>query len=306
MARKLIVELVGDASSLEKAFAKSTKSAKSFDKATDKVGKSSRRMGRSIVGLAGGFVGAAGLTTVVHAAFSEMADAQKVTAQTNAVLKSTGEAAHVTAGHVDELANSLLKKSGVDDEVIKSGENMLLTFTNIRNEAGKGNDVFDQATKTLLDMSTATGQDMTKAAVQLGKALNDPIKGIGALSRVGVTFTASQKQMIKHLVQTGHAMEAQKIILRELNREFGGSAEAAGKTLPGKLNILRETLLNLAGSIAEKLAPTITKLVDRLTKWLENSKNQKKVIDAVTTAANVLAGTLKVLATAFGIVSIAL
>ena len=50
-----------------------------------------------------------------------------------------------------------MKKTGVDDEAIPSGENLLLTFTNIRNEAGKGNDVFDQATTATLDLSVALG-----------------------------------------------------------------------------------------------------------------------------------------------------
>ena len=76
-----------------------------------------------------------------------MGEAQKVSAQTRAVLKSTGKAAKVSAKQVDQLAEALMTKSGVDDEVIKSGENMLLTFTNIRNEVGKGNKIFTQATK---------------------------------------------------------------------------------------------------------------------------------------------------------------
>ena len=80
-----------------------------------------------------------------------------------------------------------MKKTGIDDEAIQSGENLLLTFTNIRNEAGKGNDVFNQATETMTDMSVALGQDMKSRRRQLGKALNDPIKGITALSRVGVS-----------------------------------------------------------------------------------------------------------------------
>ena len=58
-----------------------------------------------------------------------------------------GGSANVTAKQVDKLSASLMEKSGVDDEVIQSGENMLLTFTKIRNEAGKGNDIFNQATK---------------------------------------------------------------------------------------------------------------------------------------------------------------
>jgi hypothetical protein len=306
VARKLIVEIVGDASSLERAFKKSSKSANRFESNMAKTQTKSRRafagMGRSVLGFAGSFVGAYGLVSAARAAFSEMAEAQKVTAQTNAVIKSTGKAANVSAKHVDDLATSLLNVSGVDDEVIKAGENMLLTFRDIRNESGEGNKIFDEATKATLDLSVAMGRDMTQSAIMVGKALNDPVKGVGALRRVGVQFTKAQEDQIKALVATGDKMGAQKLILEELRKEFGGSAEAAGKTLPGKLNILRNTLLNLAGSIAALLTPTITKLVDKMVVWLSKSKNQKQVLDtvkaaaeAVESVARVLVGTFKAL-----------
>jgi phage-related minor tail protein len=103
---------------------------------------------------------------------------------------------------------------------------MLLTFRNIRNEAGKGNDIFNRSTRVLLDMSKALGVDSSKAAIQLGKALNDPVKGITALRRVGVTFTEQQQKQIDTLVKSGRTLDAQKMILRELTKEFGGSAVA--------------------------------------------------------------------------------
>src|SRR5688500_14401302 len=129
-----------------------------FDRQMD---RSESRMGK--VGKAAGIAGAAiagGLALGVRAGVKEFMDAQKVTAQTNAVLESTGGIANVTAGEIDNLAGSLLRKSGVDDETIKSGQNMLLTFTKIRNETGKGRDIFNQATKATLDLSVAMGKDM--------------------------------------------------------------------------------------------------------------------------------------------------
>ena len=225
MARKISVEIVGDARSLEKAFSKSSKSAKRFQGDMDKTNRKGKStfggLGR-VAGFAAGAIGTYGLAQGVRAVVGEMSEAQKVGAQTGAVIKSTGGAANVSAKQVDALAESLLKKCGVDDEVIKSGENMLLTFTNIRNEQGKGNKIFDEATKATLDLSVATGKDMTNAAVLVGKALNDPKKGLTALRRVGVQFTDAQEDQIKALVKSGKTMDAQKIILRELQKEFGG------------------------------------------------------------------------------------
>lgn len=160
---------------------------------------------------------------------AEAREAAKVGRLTNQVIESTGGAAKVSAGHVGDLANSLSNLAGVDDEMIQTGENVLLTFTNIRNAAGKGNDIFDQAAKAALDLSQSPvgNGDMAASAVQLGKALNDPIKGVSALTRVGVSFTQQQKDQIKALVESGDTLGAQKIILKELNTEFGGAAAAA-------------------------------------------------------------------------------
>ena len=166
MARKLVVDIVGDARSLERAFKRSARSAKTFDRSMTKTGRRSSRLrryrparcrardrlarrGRDRLRLPG--------------RLRRDAEAQKVAAQTNAVLKSTGGRPSVTAKQVEKLAESLMLKSGVDDEVIQSGENVLLTFTNIRNEAGKGNDIFDQATKATLDLSVALGQGHVRA-----------------------------------------------------------------------------------------------------------------------------------------------
>jgi len=155
------------------------------------------------------------------------------------------------------LADSLSGVTRFTDEAIISGESMLLTFTGI------GKDVFPDVTKVMLDVSQAMGQDLKSSAIQLGKALNDPTKGISALTRVGVTFTEEQKNLIKSLQDTGDVAGAQRIILAELEKEFGGSAEAAGKTFAGQLDILRNKLSNVAEDVGNKFLPLIQ---DGLTK----------------------------------------
>lgn len=242
------------------------RAAKDLDNVGDRGSKSLGKIGKvaKTAALGLGTAAGVGLAWAAKTGWDEFQEGERVGAQTNAVLKSTGNIANVSADHISNLAGALLKKSGVDDDAIQSGENMLLTFTNIRNEVGKGNDIFDQTTKTLLDMSIATGQDMPKAAVMLGKAINDPLKGVGALSRVGVTFTEGQKKMIKSLMESGNVMAAQKIILGELNKEFGGSAEALGKTLPGQIEIAKNTLNNWLGELVGKAIPYIERFVASL------------------------------------------
>lgn len=191
-------------------------------------------------GLALGFTAAAGGILAggafLKGAFDEAQESIKVGAQTTAVLKSTGGQANVTANDIGNLATSISNKIGVDDEAIQAGENMLLTFTNVRNEVGKGNDIFNQATVAANDMAAAFGGDATSNSKILGKALNDPTKGISALTRVGVTFTDQQKKQIAALQASGDMAGAQKIILGELTKETGGSA-AAQATAADKMSV---------------------------------------------------------------------
>jgi len=246
----VVVKFLGDVSDLK-------------DKTSDAEGALGK-VGSAVGGLAKSalLVGVPALGAFGAASLKAFGESEKVAAQTGAVLKSTGGAANVTAGHVGDLADSLSKMSGTDDEAIASGENMLLTFTNVQNKVGKGNDIFDQATQTMLDMSTALGQDTTQSAMQLGKALNDPIQGITALRRVGVSFTDAQESQIKALVASGKTMDAQKIILGELQKEFGGSAKAAGDTFAGAMGKLKVQAGNFMEDVGGKLAPFVVGFTD--------------------------------------------
>lgn len=268
MSRKIEVQILGDSKSLEAALGRSQTKTSKFGRGLAVAAK---------VG-AGALLG---LGVAAKIGFDELNDSQKVGAQTAAVLKSTGGAANVTAGHVNDLAQRLLHLSGVDDETIQSGENMLLTFRNIHNEVGRGNDIFDQATKATLDLSVATGKDMKSSAILVGKALNDPVKGLTALRRVGVQFTADQEKLIKKLVATGNTAEAQKLILGELKQEFGGSAKAAGTTLSGQLGVLKESFADVASNVVTALLPALQNLIGILssaTGWMKRNAEATKLI----------------------------
>ena len=221
-----------------------------------------------IAAVAAGAAALGGLVKTLQVGTAEFMEQQKVAAQTGAVLKSTGSIANVTAEQMEKLSGALMKKSGVDDEAIQSGQNLLLTFTKIRNETGRGNDIFDQATVAMLDLSVAMGKDLNSSAILVGKALNDPVRGATALTRAGIQLTEQQKNQIERFVESGRVMEAQKIILQELTTQFGGSAEAAGKTLPGQLNILKQTFSNLAGELAGRFLPGVARAATALTEFL--------------------------------------
>lgn len=180
-------------------------------------------------------------------------------AQTSAVIKSTGGAAGMTAEQFGDLAGKLSAENGMSkfsDDAILAGENILATFTKVKGPA------FTDATQTILDMSTALGSDLGGTAMQVGKALNDPIAGIGALSRVGVTFTDQQKEQIKALADSGDMLGAQRVILAELATEFGGSAAASVNTFSGQMIVLQEKTGAAFEQIGTALLPVLVRFGD--------------------------------------------
>lgn len=267
-ARDLLFNFIGDSKSLERA---SQKAGASLDKTGSKVDKIAGKMSKFGKGLTAGvtlpIIGVLGL------GFKSLAENEVLMAQTNAVIESMGGSANKTADEVFDLANEISALSGLAHENVVEGENMLLTFGNITNQLGEGNDIFDQTARIMADMSVATGQDMKAAAVGLGKALNDPILGITALAKQGVQFTEAQKEQIKVLVESGDVMGAQKIILGELENQFGGSAAALGDTMTGSINKMKNSFEELARNLAEVLVPVMELLVGWLQKglsWINN------------------------------------
>lgn len=227
-------------------------------------------MGALKAGIAG-VTAAAGLSIVgVGAWLKESVDSlqriERINAQTANAVKSTGGVAGVTAQHIIDLTGAMEGYTATEAESIQQGANLLLTFTNVKNAAGDGNDIFDRTTAIMNDMARAmdtTGSanlDMSATAIQLGKALNDPVKGVTALRKVGVAFDEQQTKTIKKLTEAGDVMGAQKIILAELQKEFGGSAEAYAKTTAGQVELAKHAIGTLGETVATAALPPLGRL----------------------------------------------
>lgn len=236
---------------------------KGASKVIDGLGSKVVGLGKNIaIGLGGAAVtGVVALGAAFVKGAKDATDYQTLALKTAAVIKSTGNVAHLSVGGIQSLASTLETLSGVDETLIINSENVMATFTRVRNAVGKGNDIFNQATRATLDMSVALGEDLQSATIQVGKALNDPIKGLTALQRVGVTFTEQQKTQIKAMVAAGDTMGAQKLILKELNTEFGGAAKAAGSGLGGAVAHLKDVFDDFMRDQGAKVLPGLTELV---------------------------------------------
>jgi len=210
------------------------------------------------------------------------------------------------------MAGSMSAASGqslFSDDAILGAQNVLATFTNIE---GRN---FGLATQSILDMSQALGMDLDSAAMQVGKALNDPIAGLSALSRSGVQFTADQEAMIKAMVEAGNVAGAQEIMMAELNTQFGGSAAAAVDTYAGQQVVLKEKMADIQQTLGEALmpilmqfgsfmadtiVPIIASVVESLSGWITSMNETGTTSGVFDTIRNAIAGIPGVLETLNG------
>jgi hypothetical protein len=221
-----------------------------FEKGFNKAAGVAKTTGKAIgAGIAVGAVAIAGMTKLMAHAVELAGIQEQAEAKLGAVLKSTGNAAGYNLDQMKKMASAMQGVTTVGDEVIISGMAVLATFKEIK---GKG---FEDATMAALDMSTVLKTDLNSSLVQIGKALNDPIKGMTALSRSGVSFTQAQKDQVKALQESGDMMGAQAIILKELKSEFGGAAVALRGTFKGSVDAAK----NAFGDLEEEIGFSITK-----------------------------------------------
>src|SRR5690554_952825 len=155
-------------------------------------------------------------TEVVNAARSQIRAERLV----EGAIRATGGAAGFTAGELNRMASGLQELTNVgDEEILAKVTAPLLTFRQVQGE------VFEAVQRSIIDMSAALGTDLQSAAMQVGKALNDPIQGVAALRRVGVQLTDQQEAMVEQFMEVNDIASAQGIILEELGNQFGGQAE---------------------------------------------------------------------------------
>lgn len=199
----------------------------------------------------------------------------RLNAATEQTIKTMGNVAGVTAAHVADFAASLSDAAGKSlfgDNQIQEASNLLLTFGNIKGAT------LDLATVLTTDLAQALGGDPKQQAMMLGKALNDPIAGIGALGKAGLTFSEEQKAMIASLVQTGDMAGAQNIIIAELNKQVGGQAQAAAQAAGGwvqfqarmgeAMESIGSALLPILNRFAGFMNDTVAPAVEALATWL--------------------------------------
>jgi hypothetical protein len=259
MSLVLNVEILGEFKKLTDATKGAQNSLSGLQKKANGIAKG---IGR-VVGALGLTLGFSAMVRGFNEATAAAEQAQVANDRIEAIAKSMDEFGNQTAKvtkRIQDYADSQEFSVGVDADVIKATQAKLLTFRQLTKTAGTLGGSFDRATKAAIDMAAAGFGSAESNATQLGKALNDPIKGITALNRAGIQFTEDQKALIQSLVDSGKMLEAQDMILAEIEAQVGGTA-AATATASSRMTLA-------FGAIQEEVGKVLLPVLNRLSDWI--------------------------------------
>ena len=272
-AGDLYVQIKGEINQLRKDLEKSKDVSKEEGK---KAGEGFGKTFKNALAATGILVA---ITKVVSAVKTWTAAALKqrvAEAKVTQAVRQTGHAAGYTATQIKQMAMELQKATAIaDEEILTNVSGQLLTFTNITGKA------FERAQRAVLDLNavinTGNYSSLSSQSIQLGKALEDPIRGMSALARSGITFTQVQKEQVKQFVAVNDLASAQALILDEIEAKYGGQAAALSQA-QGNIDDFTEAM----GDFREVLGEGVLPLVDELAGWGRN------LLNALTPANNAL------------------
>lgn len=275
---RLAVSLSIETAALEKGATIAEKRFEQTRRKFERTGKSMSAVGNSLAIAVTAPLAAIGVAS--YKAAQESADAL---GQVRAALASMGDASGRTLEQLQALAQSQMAQSLYDDdEILRKVTANLLTFGNVAGQQ------FDLAQQAAIDLSARMGTDLQSAALMVGKALNDPTKGITALTRAGIQFTAQQREQIIAMSAAGDAAGAQNIILGELARQFGGAAAAARAADPtAESRQAWAEFQETVGALVIKVLPPLTALLTSVLQGFNSLSPamQETVVTGVAVAA---------------------
>ena len=279
-------KMLADTAGLKQGTRTASKDLGVLGKTTDKISKG---MKTALAGIGLG-LSFSGIVSYLKGAVEGAELARQADARVQQVAKSMnlfGSQLGTVTKRLADYADASELTTGVTAETTKQVQSTLLTFKEIGKTADEAGGMFDRATNAALDLAAAGFGTAEGNAVQLGKALNDPIKGLASLAKSGVTFTAKEKARIKTLVESNKIGKAQKIILEAIENQVGGTAAATA--------LSSDKIKNAFGQISDKLGEQLLPYLDKFAKYLTSKEGQadlKKLsdllVDALKQAGNLV------------------
>lgn len=190
-----------------------------------------------------------------------------------------GESSGKTVAYLKNFADVMQKKTGIDDEEIKGVQAMLLLYPKLAKTAGKLGGAFDRVTTSAFDLATLGFGEASSNAKKLAKFMEDPIKRIDSLSKLGIVFTDAEKKKAAAIEKTNGKLAAAEYLLGIIEGKTKGISEKTASPLA----LLSAKFEEIGETIALRLLPRIDDVADKIGAWLDGPFG-KKAIETISQA----------------------
>lgn len=181
----------------------------------------------------------------------------------NAVLEATGRTASATAEDINDMARRIGEATMTSAREARGAATQLATFRNVSVSS------FEEAITAAQGMAAVMGGNLQSNIRQLGRVLDDPIRNINALNRVGIQFTATEERKVQAMIRTNRRAEAQAFILERLN-SFTKLAVDEAQQLSGAFDTMSERISAVfeESAATSALLTTLKSVMDNLNESL--------------------------------------
>ena len=279
MARSLVVNIVGDSTSLDRALKKSQKSVDTFGR---NVNRSSRgaiaasgafsSMGRSIAFASGSFLTGAGLIAVLKSSTTAAIDLEQQISKTNVVFAESGK-------EVTDWSKTLASAFGLSQrEALTTASTFGALFAPVGLTGDNAAEVSKQLTELGADLASFYNTDVASALDALRSGLvgeSEPLRKYGVrLSEVRVqqeALLASGKDNVKNLTELEKTHARIAIIMQDstlAQGDFGRTSETAAN----QIKTLDANVENLKANLATYAVPVLSAVVAQTNNLFEATK----------------------------------
>jgi hypothetical protein len=236
--RTLKLSLLADVNKFLAGMDKADKGTKGFSSSINKYSKAMAKSFAVAGAAAGAYAIKLGIEGVKAAVEDEASQAKLAQA-----LRNTTKATDSQIASTEDYIKKQQLAFGIADTKLRPALANLARATGDVTKAQKLNNL-------AIDISAATGKDLESVSLALSKAYNG---NLGALTRLGVPLDAS---IIKSK-DFGAATD-------ELQKLFGGSAQANTRTYAGQLAILSERFNEIKEDLGVKLIPIMKRFLEQV------------------------------------------
>jgi hypothetical protein len=252
-----------------------------WQKGLEKAARQTSKFGKSVTAISNGMkaailgVGTAILTGFVGEWVKAAEEARQADQRLEKVAKTInvfGDQLPSVTKRLKEFADQQEIVTGITAEEIKAAQTKILTYTAVAKSATKMGGIFDRTTMAAIDLAATGFGTVESNADTLGKALANPLKGLAALQKQGFVYSEQQKKQFKVWIDQGKLWKAQEFILKDIESQVQGVAEASGSSLA--------KFQNAIGQVTDAIGEQFLPLLDRMIDWFK-SPSGKKAIQSV-------------------------